>query len=150
MRNLIGDEAFFAATRELVYGRTDPAPGNFEPRYASTQDFIDAVNRATGRDLGWFFDVYVYSAALPELVATRDATGLSLRWAAPGGKPFPMPVEVRVDGRDITVPMTGGQGRIDLPAHALYTIDPHSKVLRRLPHIEAYQAWSKAQEAKAK
>lgn len=148
LRNLIGDEAFFAATRDLVYGRTDPAPGNFEPRYASTQDFIDAVNRATGRDLGWFFDVYVYSAALPELVATRDATGLSLRWDAPGGKPFPMPVEVRVDGRDVSVPMTDGHGRLELPAHALYTVDPHSKLLRRLPHIGAYQAWNKAQEAK--
>jgi aminopeptidase N len=146
LRNLIGDDAFFAATRELVYGRTDPRPGNFQPRYASTRDFIDAVNRATGRDYGWFFDVYVYSAALPELVATRDAGGLSLSWKAPGGKPFPMPLQVRVDGHDVDVPMTGGSGRVDLPAHALYTIDPHSRVLRALPHIEAWHAWTAGQQ----
>jgi aminopeptidase N len=140
LRNLIGDQAFFTATRELVYGTTDPRPGNFKPRYATTQDFIDAVRKATGRDYGWFFDVYVHSAALPELVATRDASGLSLQWKAPAGKPFPMPLQVRVDGRDIEVPMADGRGHIDLPPHALYTIDPHSRVLRALPYIDAYQA----------
>ena len=153
LRNLIGDKAFFAATRKLVYGRTDPRPGNFEPRYGTTRDFIDAVNAETGKDYGWFFDAYVYSAALPELEATRDATGLSLRWKAPGGKPFPMPVQVRVgspgvDARDVDLPMADGSGHVDLPPHALYTIDPHSKVLRALPHIEAFQAWT-AEQMKA-
>ena len=147
LRGLVGDEAFFRATRQLVYGRPDPVPGNFAPRYAGTRDFIQAVNDASGRDLGWFFEVYVFSAALPELVATRDAGGLSLRWKAPGGKPFPMPVEVRVDGRDVVVPMADGRGRIELPPHALYTIDPHSKVLRAQPHIQAFQDWTQAQKA---
>ena len=145
LRNLIGDKAFFDATRQMVYGTTDPRPGNFAPRYATTRDFIDAVNEATGRDYGWFFDTYVFSAALPELVATRDATGLSLQWKAPGGKPFPMPLQVRVDGRDIDLPMADGSGRVELPPHALYTIDPHSKVLRALPYIDAFQAWGMEQ-----
>jgi hypothetical protein len=142
LRNLIGDDAFFAATRQLVYGRTDPEPGNFAPRYASTGDFIDAVNAQAGRDYGWLFDVYLHSAKLPELLVERDATGLSLRWRTEGDKPFPMPVQVRVDGRDIDVPMTAGHGHVDMPAHALYTVDPHSKVLRARPHISAWQAWA--------
>lgn len=139
LRNLIGDDAFYAATRRLVYGRTDPQPGNFSPRYASTRDFIDAVNAETGRDYGWLFDVYLYSAKLPELVVERDATGLALRWETEDDKPFPMPLQVRVDGRDIEVPMTGGRGHVELPAHALYTIDPHSRVLRAQAHITAWQ-----------
>jgi aminopeptidase N len=150
LRNLIGDKAFFQATRQLVYGRTDPEPGNYAPRYGTTRDFIDAVRQATGHDYRWFFDVYVYSAALPELEATRDATGLALRWKAPGGKPFPMPVQVRVgspgvDARDVDVPMADGTGHVDLAPHALYTIDPHSRVLRAQPHIDAFQAWTAAQ-----
>ncbi|MFC7302282.1 M1 family metallopeptidase [Cognatiluteimonas weifangensis] len=149
LRQLIGDQAFFAATRQLVYGTATPRPGNFRPRYASTRDFIDAVNAATGRDYGWFFDVYVYSAALPELLATRDATGLTLQWGAPGGKPFPMPLQVRVDGRDIDLPMADGRGRIELSPHALYTIDPHSRVLRALPYIDAYQADAAARQQAA-
>ena len=140
LRNLIGDKAFFAATRQLVYGRTDPEPGNFAPRYASTRDFIDAVDAASGRDYGWLFDVYLYSAKLPELVVGRDATGLSLRWKTEDDKPFPMPLQVRVDGRDVEVPMSGGRGHVDMPAHALYTVDPHSRVLRAQPHITAWQA----------
>ena len=139
LRNLIGDEAFFTATRQLVYGTTDPRPGNFKPLYASTPDFIKAVNQAAGRDYQWFFDVYLYSATLPELVATRDAEGLHLRWKTQGDKPFPMPIEVRVNGRDRTLKMADGQGDIELPAGAAYTLDPHSKVLRELPHIHEFQ-----------
>jgi aminopeptidase N len=149
LRYLIGDQAFFDATRQLVYGTTDPRPGNFQPRYGTSRDFIDAVNAATGRDYGWFFDVYLFSAPLPELVATRDATGLSLRWKVAGDKPFPMPLQVRVDGRDIDVAMADGRGRIELPPHALYTIDPHSRVLREEPRFKAWQDWT-AEQAKAK
>ncbi|MFP3527397.1 hypothetical protein SB912_33380, partial [Pantoea sp. SIMBA_072] len=50
LRNLIGDDDFFAATRKLVYQTTDPKPGNFEPHFADSQDFIDAVNEQTGED----------------------------------------------------------------------------------------------------
>ncbi|MGQ4583421.1 M1 family aminopeptidase [Lysobacter sp. F60174L2] len=150
LRELIGDEAFFSATRRVVYGTDSPEPGNFAPRYASTGDFIDIVNEVTGRDYRWFFDVYLYSAALPELVATRDANGLALRWKTEGDKPFPMPVDVRigsVDGNVRTVAMSDGTGHVDLPAGALYTLDPHSKVLRALPHVVAFQQ-DKLQRAK--
>ncbi len=139
LRNLIGDKAFFAATRELVYGTPDPRPGDFKPRYASTKDFIGIVNRVTGHDYGWFFDTYVYSAGLPQLVATRDQQGLALAWKAPGDQPFPMPIQVRVDGRDVDVAMLDGHGHVDLPPRALYTIDPHSRVLRARPYLGAWR-----------
>lgn len=148
LRGLIGDEAFFRATRELVYGTDTPAPGNFKPRYASTSDYIAIVNRITGKDYGWFFDAYLRSAKLPELLAVRDATGLGLRWKTEGGKPFPLPVQVRVGRRDVEVAMTGGRGHVDLPAGATYTLDPHSKVLRELPHIVEFQE-DTAERAKA-
>ena len=149
LRNLLGDRDFFAVTRQIVYGTTEPKPGNFKPLYADTRDYIAAVKQVTGRDYQWFFDVYLYSAALPELVATRDGTGLALRWKAPGDKPFPMPVEVRVDDRVVTVPMRDNTGHVDLAAESTYTLDPHSKVLRALPHIDAYQQ-SLDEEARAK
>lgn len=150
LRNLIGDEDFFAATRRLVYGTDDPRPGNFKPRYGTTRDFIDAVNHFTGRDYGWFFDVYLYSAALPELVATRQGDRLDLRWKTPGDKPFPMPVQVRVGDRIVDVAMKNGEGSVRVPDGASYTLDPHSKVLRALPQIEAFQADKKAREAAGK
>lgn len=139
LRHLVGDEAFYAATRQLVYGTTEPRPGNFRPRYGTTREFIEAVNAATGQDYGWFFDVYLYSAPLPELEATREGDRLALRWRTAGDRPFPMPVEVRVGDRVETVAMGGGQGSVALPVDASYTLDPHSKVLRALPHVVAFQ-----------
>ncbi|HWS77252.1 MAG TPA: M1 family metallopeptidase [Thermomonas sp.] len=139
LRGLIGDDAFFRATRELVYGTATPRPGNFKPRFASTSDFIAIVNRITGTDLRWFFDAYLRSPALPDLLATRDAKGLALRWKTAGGTPFPLPVQVRIGRRIVDVPMTDGIGRVALPAGESYTLDPHSRVLRELPHIAEFQ-----------
>ncbi len=148
LRGLIGDDAFFRATRELVYGTATPRPGNFKPRYASTADFIAIVNRITGKDLGWFFDGYLRSAKLPELLASREGNVLSLRWKTQGDTLFPLPVQVRVGDRIVDVAMTGGMGRVDLPAGATYTLDPHSRVLRELPHIAEFQK-DTAERAKA-
>jgi len=146
LRTLIGDEAFFKAVRLTVYGRSDPKPGNFAPRYASTKDFVRAVNDVTGKDYQWFFDVYLYQAAAPELVETREGEDLVLRWKVGGDKTFPMPVEVRVGDKVVTAAMADGTGRVRIGDAALVIVDPASKILRRQPHIEAYQAWKKAKD----
>ncbi|WP_430390861.1 M1 family metallopeptidase [Dyella sp. 20L07] len=151
LRQLIGDEAFFDSTRRLVYGRPDPKPGNFTPHYATTQDYIDIVNKVSERDLGWFFDVYLRESALPKLETRQDGNTLRLHWQVPHDKPFPMPIEVQVGERIVTVPMSNGEGSVEAPAGTLVIIDPRSKVLRDLPHIAEYQQWRKEQaEKKAK
>ncbi|SDF52654.1 M1 family metallopeptidase [Dyella sp. 333MFSha] len=139
LRNLIGDEAFYRAARELVYGTDHPVPGNFAPRYGTTKEYIDIVDRVTGKDLHWFFNVYLYQAALPEIVATREGQQLHLAWSVPGKGPFPMPVDVRVGDRIVSLPMTDGRGDVTLPEGASYTVDPDSKLLRRDTGIEAYR-----------
>ena len=83
--------AFFEVTRRLVYGRPDPKPGNFQPRFASTSEYIGDVNQVTGKDMSWFFDVYLRQAALPELIETRDGDTLTLRWKTPGRQALPAP-----------------------------------------------------------
>jgi aminopeptidase N len=150
LRALIGDEAFFKITRIAVYGRDDPKPGNFPPRYLGTRDYIKIVNQVTGKDYGWFFDVYLYEAAPPELVEARDGGDLMLTWKAPNGKPFPMPVDVKVGDRIVTLPMADGTGRVSVGDTVPVIVDPASKILRRQPYLEAYQAWKKAQDEAAK
>ncbi|MDR3447034.1 MULTISPECIES: M1 family metallopeptidase [unclassified Dyella] len=151
LRQMIGDRAFFETVRRLVYGRPDPKPGNFAPHYATTRDYIDIVNQVSGRDLHWFFDVYLYEAALPKLVTRQEGNTLHLHWQVPHDKPFPMPVEVQVGDKLVTVPMTGGDASIPAPTGTLVVIDPHSKVLRDMPHFAEYQQWKKEQaEKKAK
>jgi len=140
LRGLIGGDAFFRATRRLVYGRPDPRPGNFEPRFGSTDEFVVIAGQEAHRDLKWFFDVYLRQAHLPRLVMTRTANSLSLQWRTPHGLPFPMPVEVAVDGRVQLVPMTGGDGTIALPGpFSLVTIDPASKILRQSDAIDRFR-----------
>jgi aminopeptidase N len=145
LRQLIGDKAFFESTRRLVYGRPDPKPGNFSPRYATTDEYIAIVDKVTGRDLRWFFDVYLHDAALPRLDVQHDGDTLTLHWVTEHGKPFPLPVEVQVGEAVHTVPMAHGEGQLRVPAGSLLIVDPHSKLLRQLPHIDAFRQWMKQQ-----
>ncbi|MDH7972293.1 M1 family metallopeptidase [Sphingomonas sp. AR_OL41] len=152
LRNLIGDRAFRDVTRLTVYGRLEPRPGNFRPRYGTTAEYERDVRRVTGKDFGWFFDVYLRQAALPELIETRQGDRLNLRWQVPGGHPFPMPVEVQVDGRIVRVAMAGGTGSLVVPRHAHFVSDPFSRILKRSRAVEDFQAWkdSEARKAQAK
>jgi aminopeptidase N len=150
LRSLIGDRAFKEATRLLVYGRLDPRPRNFSPRYASTAEYERIVRRVTGRDYGWFFDVYLRQAALPDLIETPSAGRLTLHWEAPGGRPFPMPVEVQVGGRIVRLAMAGGFGSLIVPRSAHVVIDPAAKLLRRSVAIEQYQAWRDAEARRSR
>ncbi|WP_169829160.1 M1 family metallopeptidase [Tsuneonella mangrovi] len=155
LRHLIGDKAFFTSIRRLVYGRADPRPGNFDLQVASTADFRKIVEQETGRDLGWFFDAYFRTAALPRLEATRTGKTLSLDWKTESKLPFAMPVEVEVGDKTLTVSMANGHGSLELPSADSHVIlDPNAKVLRYDPAIAAWQvqedAKRKAKEAAAK
>ncbi|UAL08996.1 M1 family metallopeptidase [Caulobacter segnis] len=150
LRTLIGDEAFFKITRIAVYGTPDPKPGNFKPLYLGTKDYIKIVNQVTGKDYGWFFDVYLYEAQPPELVETREGGDLVLTWKTPKDKPFPMPLDVKVGDKVVTVAMADGTGRVAVGDTVPVIVDPASKVLRRQPYIERFQAWKKAQDDAAK
>ena len=148
LRQMIGDQAFFESIRRLVYGRPDPKPGNFTPHYATTHDYIEIVNQVSGRNLNWFFDVYLREAALPKLETRQEGNTLTLHWQVPHDKPFPMPLEVQVGDKLLTVPMIGGNASVTAPAGTLVIIDPRSKVLRDLPHFADYQQWKKEQADK--
>ncbi|HWU96592.1 MAG TPA: M1 family metallopeptidase [Sphingomonas sp.] len=142
LRNLIGDDKFLDATRLLVYGRTDPRPGNFKPRFATTPEFIGYVKQVTGKDLQWFFDVYLYQAPLPELVETRQGDTLTLRWKVANDKPFPLPVEVLVDGKVKKIEMPGGTATLAVPAGAHVIVDPDSRILKYSAAVDAFQRYA--------
>ena len=151
LRWLIGDEAWRKAMRLEVYGRADPRPGNFAPRYGNTKEYEGFVRQVTGKDYGWFFDVYLRQAALPELTATRQADdGYELRWTTPNNLPFPMPVDVEVDGRVQHVDMVDGRGFLRARNGAHVVVDPMARVLKRSVAVEEYQAWQASRRAAAR
>jgi hypothetical protein len=57
-----------------------------------------------------------------------------------------MPLDVRVGERIVTLPMADGHGSIALPAGATYTLDPHSKILRREERFEVFQRYQERQQ----
>jgi aminopeptidase N len=111
---------------------------------------VKIVNEVTGKDYGWFFDVYLYEPAPPELIETREGGDLLLRWKTPKDKPFPMPIEVKVGGKLVTLSMADGTGRVAVGDAIPVIVDPASKVLRRQPYVEQWQAWKKAKDDAAK
>jgi aminopeptidase N len=145
LRNLIGDEAFFSATTELVYGVAEPKPGLFKPVLADTDDFLSIVNRLTGQNYRWFFDVYFYQAQLPKVIEKRTENSLTLQWKIPHDLFFPLPLEVSVNGKITTLTMNTPQ-TIKVSANDLVIIDPMSKVLIEKPHIAKYQDFLKTKE----
>ena len=90
--------------------------------------------------------------ALARILGVSEASvsrmGSGAYQLTPGDKPFPMPVDVRVGGKIETVAMTDGQGSLALPDGATWTLDPRSKLLRRLEHIEQFQQYKKEQKKK--
>ncbi len=147
LRQLIGDEAFFKSLRLLIYGRDDPKPGNFEPQFGTTDGYLKIVNDITGRDLGWFFDVYLRRAALPRLESRHEGGMLKLRWITPDNLPFPMPVDVRIGERLVTLPMTNGSGEAPAAERVPITLDPQSKILMQSDAIDRFREW-RAEQAK--
>ncbi|WP_160152528.1 M1 family metallopeptidase [Microbulbifer sp. ALW1] len=137
LRWLIGDKLFWQATRELLYGTDNTAALAYPiaPRYRNTQDFIDIVNKLTGEDYNWLFDVYLKQAELPELVRQQQEGSIALTWKTSDELPFPMPVPVSVNGELQVYEPIDGIITIAASADDHVVIDPEMKVLRYLPII---------------
>lgn len=131
LRYLVGDEAFLRSVRRMAY----PTPESEKwadgraLRLVTTDDFVNIASTEAKKDLRWFFEVYIRQAKLPILKAEAANGVLRLEWTAPENLPFPMPVEVVVDGKTVRVPMTGGKGSLNYSGTAP-VIDPNGWVLK--------------------
>ncbi|HHQ49587.1 MAG TPA: M1 family peptidase, partial [Acidobacteria bacterium] len=128
LRWLIGDEAFLGILHDF------PNDPRYAYRHATTKDFTDFVEARTGRDLGWFWKRYLYTAALPRYTVTRSASGkgekLQLAWDDPS---FELPIPVSVGGQLHRVAMPQGHGELVIPAGAEVEVDPEGLILAKGP-----------------
>lgn len=135
LRGLIGDEAFFKALRRMAY--PDPAmekvTDGSQCRFVTTDDFLSICEAVTGKDLDWFFEVYLRQPALPRLV-TRIAEGeLSIRWEVPNNLPFDMPVEVEIDGKRKKIQVPSEGVRLNIKQGDKPVVDPDRWLLFEIP-----------------
>ena len=134
LKNLIGEDAFWAGTRRLIYDTAEPWSLAYpiQSRHRTTDDFIRIMSEEAGQDVGWLVETYLREVGMPVLKTTRANGRLALEWSVPGGRPFPMPVAVSVDGEVFVVAMDGEATSIAVHDTARVIIDPESNILRDL------------------
>ncbi|WP_416306885.1 M1 family metallopeptidase [Neptunicella sp. SCSIO 80796] len=145
LRELMGDEAFFKAVRIMTYGTDNPQPGHLTPRLGTSDEFIQIVNQVTGKDLTWFFNVYLFQAKLPKLEVERTDKQIILQWRTENNVAFPMPVEVSINNQLHVLDLSQPQS-LPVSPKDVVIVDPDSKVLRYDQAIADYQAFKQAQE----
>jgi aminopeptidase N len=135
LRELVGADTFWQGIRAYYAEYQD---GN-----ATTDDFRRFMEEASGQDLEWFFQQWLYRGGNPELDASwsRTADGIRLRMRqVQDGPRFRIPVDVAVELSDGSVERqtvwlsedTDFDGVITLEGEvANVTLDPDTRLLAR-------------------
>ncbi len=131
LRYLIGDPAFFKALRRMAYPTKalERITTGGQSRFANTDDFKQIAEEESGMNLGWFFEVYLRQPELPKLGMVVSGDRVDFKWTTPNDLPFPMPVEVSVDGQIQKLQMKDGTGTIYTKG-VTPVIDPNGLVLK--------------------
>lgn len=131
LRYLIGDEPFFRALRRMAYPTKEMetwADGR-QTRLVNTDDFLTIAEQESKMELDWFFELYLRQPKLPRLVNETAGNTLSLRWETPDNMPFPMPVDVEINGKTQRVEMKDGRSTTNFTGTAP-VVDPNGWVLK--------------------
>ena len=131
LRYLIGDDAFFRSLRRMAYPTKEMEKwtDGRQTRLVNTDDFLAIAEEESKMELDWFFEMYLRQPKLPKLVTETSGNTLSLRWDTPNGMPFPMPIDVEVNGKTQRVVMNEGKGSVSLSG-AAPIVDPNGWVLK--------------------
>ncbi len=138
LRYLIGDDAFFRSLRRMAYptkemeGFTDGR----QTRLVNTDDFLAIAEHESKMELDWFFELYLRQPKLPilktEVVRAADSAtqkALVLTWETPNDLPFPMPIDVVVDGKTQRVEIKSGRANVPFTGDTP-VVDPSGWVLK--------------------
>jgi aminopeptidase N len=131
LRYLVGDDAFFRALHRMAYPtkEMEKYTDGRQERLVNTDDFLTIANEESKMDLSWFFELYLRQPKLPKLVTTTNGNTVNLRWETPSNLPFPMPIDVVVNGKPQRVEMKDGKGSVRSTG-AAPVVDPDGWVLK--------------------
>lgn len=89
LRNTIKDDSLFFNIIKTFYTEN-------KMRVVRSQDFVDCVNRMTGKDYNWFFNQYLYQRKAPFIEAQLGKDGtFYYRWTDTNADFNKLPVEVK-------------------------------------------------------
>ena len=135
LRYLVGDEVFFKILRRWAYPNPalEATRDGSACRFATTDELLAIAEEVAGRELDWFFELYLRQPDLPELKILLSGSQCTLTWKTPDKLPFRMPVEVLLGDEIHKVDMEKGWGTFVVPVGGLFEIDPHSRILMVRP-----------------
>lgn len=144
LRGIVGDEAFFAGIRR--YYR------DHEHRTATTADLRRAMEGAARRDLGWFFEQWLFEPGFPRLRATarwdaaaREAV-ITIEQTQPVSWPtfrIPLTVQVRTGATSVrqTIEVNERREVVRMPVASApdgLALDPDGWVLKEVESQSVY------------
>ncbi len=131
LRYLIGDDAFFRSLRRMAYPRKEMEllTDGRQTRLVNTDDFLAIAEEESKMELDWFFELYLRQPKLPKLMAETVGATINLRWETPNNMPFPMPIDLVVNGTTQRVEMREGKGTVNFSGTAP-VVDPNGWVLK--------------------
>lgn len=138
LRYYIGDDAFFRAIRRMAYPdpKMEKVKNGKQFHFGTTDQFMAIAEKESGKKLDWLFELYIRQPVLPTLQARWKNNQLELEWQTPNSMPFPMPVEIDVDGKTQTVQMTGNKATVPMSGTAKFDIDPRGWILKKLVEVK--------------
>ena len=132
LRTYIGDEAFFKSLRDMIYPDETyaTATDGSQCRFVDTDDFQMIAEQNSGKDLEWFFDLYLRQAELPVLVVHRiSSKKVKLLWRMPIDVEMPIPVEIRVGDKEMSEVIPADGLVIKVKEDEKLTADPRKSIL---------------------
>jgi hypothetical protein len=137
LRYVMGDEKFYEFMQQLLY--PNPADkletSGSQCGFISTEDLQQVAENIYGKDLDWFFDVYVYGKELPVLQANKRDKTLHLAWNVKDGIDFVMPVQLKILGKMYIVEMHNNQASFTYNSPVAPIVDPDSRILMDLTYV---------------
>lgn len=136
LRYLIGDEKFFKALRHMAYPtkQMETYTDGRQERLVNTDDFLTIAEADSGMELDWLFEMYLRQPKLPKLITAITVNGtapkvLTLQWETPNNMPFPMPVDVEINGKIQRIEMKDGKGGVSFTG-TTPVVDPKGWILK--------------------
>jgi aminopeptidase N len=131
LRYLIGDKAFFNALHHMAYPtkQMETYTDGRQERLVNTDDFLTIAEQDSGMKLDWLFELYLRQPKLPKLVSEVSGNTLNIHWETPNNMPFPMPVDVEVNGKTQRIEMKDGKASISFIG-SVPVVDPKGWVLK--------------------
>ena len=122
LRYLIGKDTLLQILNEVLHSEKAMAHN-----HVSTKDFIRISNEISNRDLGWFFNQYLYKKELPLLKIKKRWKKTILSWDDPK---FKMPIELEIKGKQTQKYTFETQtGKLIINSEKIKAVDPKNWLL---------------------